>query len=261
MYELSILLPHFLKEGAASSTSTSPGCTTRCGPIPDGFSWLEVLTDEDKIGLHVALTPTWSETAHGTPTTSSRWASAAERHDTHSYETQAGQAGSASASQCYELQPSAKEKTYRANLRDESLVRSGRRLSSGSTCPGRLTRMVPSESGNGSNLRTIRAGPCPIDEYYGWMFDNSVPGLPDKAAAEEDHPAWLHAQVRRLSRSIATCMQVHENDPLPKRAVEIDGKMRHGFKTSLRKQARMVVPAPWHDWGWARRIEMPWLPT
>ena len=30
---------------------------------PDGFTWLEVLRDESKIGLHVALTPTWSETA------------------------------------------------------------------------------------------------------------------------------------------------------------------------------------------------------
>ena len=30
---------------------------------PDGLSWMEVLKDEAKIGLHAALTPIWSETA------------------------------------------------------------------------------------------------------------------------------------------------------------------------------------------------------
>ena len=33
-HEMSILLPHFLNEGAARSTSTSAGSTTRSGPIP-----------------------------------------------------------------------------------------------------------------------------------------------------------------------------------------------------------------------------------
>ena len=31
---------------------------------PDGFSWIEVLRDENKMGLHIALTPTWNETAY-----------------------------------------------------------------------------------------------------------------------------------------------------------------------------------------------------
>ena len=30
---------------------------------PDGFMWVDMLRDENKIGCHVALTPTWSETA------------------------------------------------------------------------------------------------------------------------------------------------------------------------------------------------------
>src|SRR5256885_12681214 len=29
----------------------------------DGFTWIQALRDESKIGLHVALTPTWNETA------------------------------------------------------------------------------------------------------------------------------------------------------------------------------------------------------
>ena len=36
-----------------------------------------------------------------------------------------------------------------------------------------------------------------VDEYYRWVFENRVPGLPEKAAAEGLDPAGLHAQVRR----------------------------------------------------------------
>src|SRR5207247_9869412 len=63
----------------------NPGWTN-----PDGLSWMEVLTDEQKVGCFVALTPTWNESAyfadyvlpmgHGS-----------ERHDTHSYEQYDGQ--------------------------------------------------------------------------------------------------------------------------------------------------------------------------
>src|SRR5262249_60905875 len=30
---------------------------------PDGMMWVDVLRDESLVGLHAALTPTWSETA------------------------------------------------------------------------------------------------------------------------------------------------------------------------------------------------------
>src|SRR5260370_7072622 len=60
------------------------------GTNPDGLSWMEVLTDETKVGCFVALTPTWNESAyfadyvlpmgHGP-----------ERHDTHPYEQYDGQ--------------------------------------------------------------------------------------------------------------------------------------------------------------------------
>jgi len=65
---------------------------------PDGFSWIEALTDESKIGLHVALTPTWSESAcfadYILPV-----GVGSERHDIHSYETH-DSSGSASGSRC-----------------------------------------------------------------------------------------------------------------------------------------------------------------
>ena len=46
---MSFLLPHFLKaRAAASSTCTSPASTTRSGPTPTAATWIEVLTDESQ---------------------------------------------------------------------------------------------------------------------------------------------------------------------------------------------------------------------
>ena len=56
---------------------------------PDGMTWMEVLQDESLVGLHVALTPTWSETAafadYVLP-----MGHAGERHDIQSQETHSG---------------------------------------------------------------------------------------------------------------------------------------------------------------------------
>src|SRR5205085_11305174 len=88
-YEMSFLLPHFLKEGRGKLAVYFTRVYNPVWTNPDGMSWVEVLRDESKVELHAALTPTWNETTiwsdyvlpmgHGP-----------ERHDTHSYETQAG---------------------------------------------------------------------------------------------------------------------------------------------------------------------------
>ncbi len=88
-HELSFLLPHFLKEGRGRIDVYVTRVYNPVWTNPDGFSWIEMLQDPDKIGLHVALTPTWSETA---------WFAdyvlpmglGTERHDTISQETHAG---------------------------------------------------------------------------------------------------------------------------------------------------------------------------
>ena len=56
---------------------------------PDGFSWMEVLNDESKIGLHIAMTPTWNETAFFADYVLPM-GHAAERHDINSYATHSG---------------------------------------------------------------------------------------------------------------------------------------------------------------------------
>ena len=89
-HELSFLLPHFLKEGRGRLDVYFTRVYNPLWTNPDGFSWMEALQDTAKIGMHVALTPTWSETA---------WFAdyvlpmglGTERHDTMSQETHAGQ--------------------------------------------------------------------------------------------------------------------------------------------------------------------------
>ena len=89
-HEMSYLLPHFLKEGRGKLDVYFTRVYNPLWTNPDGFSWMEVLQDTDKIGMHVSLSPTWSETA---------WFAdyilpmglGTERHDTMSQETHAGQ--------------------------------------------------------------------------------------------------------------------------------------------------------------------------
>ena len=88
-FEMSFLLPHFLKEGRGKLDTYFTRVYNPLWTNPDGFTWMEVLQDESKIGMHVALTPIWSETA---------WFAdyvlpmglGTERHDTMSQETHAG---------------------------------------------------------------------------------------------------------------------------------------------------------------------------
>jgi anaerobic selenocysteine-containing dehydrogenase len=88
-YEMSFLLPHFLKDGRGRIDTYFTRVFNPVWTYPDGFTWMDVLRDESRIGLHVALTPTWNETAlfadyvlpmgHGP-----------ERHDLNTYETHSG---------------------------------------------------------------------------------------------------------------------------------------------------------------------------
>ena len=87
-FEMSFLLPHFLKEGRGKISAYFTRVYNPVWTNPDGMSWIEALSDESKIERHACLTPIWSETAqfadyvlpmgHGP-----------ERHDLLSQETHA----------------------------------------------------------------------------------------------------------------------------------------------------------------------------
>ena len=50
MNEMSFLLPHFLKEGRGKLDVYFTRVYNPVWTNPDGFSWIEVLTDEEKVG-------------------------------------------------------------------------------------------------------------------------------------------------------------------------------------------------------------------
>ena len=88
-YEMSQLLPYFLKEDRGKLAVYFTRVFNPVYTYPDGFSWIEALTDEEKVELHVALTPTWNETAYFADYVLPMGHSP-ERHDIQSQETHAG---------------------------------------------------------------------------------------------------------------------------------------------------------------------------
>jgi len=63
-----------------------------------------------------------------------------------------------------------------------------------------------------------------VDEYYGWVFDNRVPGLPEKAAAEGMTPL----QYMRRYGAFEVAKDVYRQDERPLTAAELNGAVADG---------------------------------
>ncbi|HVX39282.1 MAG TPA: molybdopterin-dependent oxidoreductase [Gemmatimonadaceae bacterium] len=180
-FEMSFLLPHFLKEGRGALDVYFTRVYNPVWTNPDGFTWIEVLRDESLIGRHVALTPVWSETA---------WFAdyvlpvglGSERHDLASFETHAG-------SWIGFRQPVNRV----AAERDGVDVTDTRETNPGEVWEENelwieLSWRIDPDGAMGIRKHfesPYRAGEkLRIEEYYRWIFENSVPGLPEAAAAE-----------------------------------------------------------------------------
>ena len=188
-HEMSILLPHFLAEGRGSLEVYFSRVYNPIWTNPDGFSWLEALTDEDKVRCHVALTPTWSETSWFADYVLPMGVSA-ERHDTHSYETQAGK------------WLGFRQSTFR-RYAELKARREGRehdpRTRSYEYNPGEvweesefwidLSWKIDPDGSLGIRrwFENDEGLPLSMDEYYGGLFEQ-VPGLPEAAAAAGQTP-------------------------------------------------------------------------
>ena len=181
MNELSFLLPHFLKDGRGKLEVYFTRVYNPVWTNPDGFNWVEVLSDENMIGLHVALTPTWSETAYFADYVLPMGVGS-ERHDIHSYETH-------DAQWLGFRQPVLRAARERRGERitDTRHVNPGEvweenefwiELSWQVDPNGTLgiRKFFESQERPGEKLT--------LDEYYGFIFTNSVPGLPERAAGE-----------------------------------------------------------------------------
>jgi anaerobic selenocysteine-containing dehydrogenase len=183
--EMSILLPHFLADGRSRLAVYFSRVYNPVWTNPDGFMWVEALSDPERVDCHVALTPTWSETAayadyvlpmgHST-----------ERHDTHSYETHAG-----------------RWLGFRQPVRRVAMDKQGQTYDDTRDAnPGEVWeenefwfelswRIDPDgELGIRKYFESpYRPGEkITVDEYYRHVFENAVPGLPEKAAAAGMNP-------------------------------------------------------------------------
>jgi anaerobic selenocysteine-containing dehydrogenase len=181
LHELSFLLPHFLEEGRGKVDVYFTRVYNPVWTNPDGFSWIRALLDEEKVGLHVALTPTWNETAYFADYVLPMGHSS-ERHDVHSYEQYDGQWVGFRQPVLRALKERLGEE-----VTDTRQVNPGEVWEENEFWIELSWRIDPDGLlGIRKNFESRRepGTKLTVDEYYGWMFENSVPGLPEKAEAE-----------------------------------------------------------------------------
>ena len=254
-FEMSFLLPHFLKESRGRLEVYFTRVYNPVWTNPDGFSWMEMLTDHEKVGLHVALTPTWSETA---------WFAdyvlpmglGTERHDVMSQETHAAQ-------WIGFRQPV---------LRVAREKRGEHFTATHESNPGEvweetefwaaLTWKIDPDGSLGIRKHfespTRPGEPVTMDEYYGWMFDHAVPGLPAAAGAEGLTPlAYMRKYgVFKVADNVYQPYAQPVDDP--SRGVVVDGVPRTGFATPSRLlEFRSQTLA---DWGWPEHAVPRYVP-
>ena len=267
-FEMSFLLPHFLREGRGKLAMYFTRVYNPVWTNPDGMSWIEMLSDESKVERHACLTPTWSETAwfadyvlpmgHGS-----------ERHDLMSQETQAARwIGFRQPILRVALEKQGKKfaTTYEAHEaagigqvweEDEFWIELSWRVDPDGALGIRKHFESPYQPGNKMT----------VDDYYRWIFENSVPGLPEAAAKQglkpleymrrygafliEDHVYKVH-ETGVKSSDLADAMTDPASNLVTKNGtvlgVEIDGKACVGFPTPSRKLEFFCRTLK--DWKW-----------
>ena len=298
-HEMSILLPHFLNEGRGTLDVYFSRVYNPIWTNPDGFSWLEALKDESKVKCHVALTPTWSETA---------WFAdyvlpmgvGAERHDIASFETHAGR------------WIGFRQPVFRryAEIRGEHLDHDSRthEFNPGEVWEENEFWIDLSWRIDPDGSRGIRqwfesderpGSPISVDEYYGTMFADSVPGLAEAAEAAGKTPLEYMRDQGAYAvpgdmyepyenavdpSSVDGCVKgddgvfrkpgtaaLWSGDPadLPglhladlgegSPAVEVDGEIKAGFPTPSKKLE--LFSTTLKEWGWPEYAAPTWIPS
>ncbi|QQE77217.1 molybdopterin-dependent oxidoreductase [Alicyclobacillus sp. SO9] len=184
-FEMSFMLPHILKKRKKRMEVYFTRVMNPVWTFPDGFSWIEMFQDEDKVGCHVTLSPVWSETAQFSDYVLPMGL-ATERHDLHSYETHAAQwigfrqpvlrvAKQRRGEEIHDTRDANPGQVWEEN---EFWIELSWRIDP----DGKLGIRQHFES-------PYRPGEkITVYEYYQWIFENAVPGLPEAAAAEDMTP-------------------------------------------------------------------------
>lgn len=179
-FEMSFLLPHMLKEGRGKMDVYFTRVFNPVWTYPDGFSWIEALSNEELFGQHIALTPTWNETAYFADYVLPMGL-ASERHDLNSYETHAGVWVAFRQPVLREAMRRAGKPvtfTYEANPgevweEDEFWMQLSWRIDPDGSLGIRKHFESPKRPGECVN----------VDEYYEYVFEH-IKGLPETAAKE-----------------------------------------------------------------------------
>ncbi len=178
-FEMSHILPHLVKEGRGTMDVYFTRVFNPIWTYPDGFAWMDMLQNEESVGCHIAMTPTWNETAFFADYVLPMGHSA-ERHDINSYATSAG-----------------KWVAFRQPVLREYARREGREVEfTHEVNPGEVWeedefwnelswRIDDGTMGIRKHFMSpYRPGEkITIDEYYQYTFER-VPGLPEAAKAE-----------------------------------------------------------------------------
>ena len=270
-YEMSFLLPHMLEEGRGDIDVYFTRVYNPLWVNPDGFMWLKALKDESKIKCYVALTPTWNETAwfadyvlpmgHGP-----------ERHDLMSQETHNSQ-----------------WIAFRQPVRRVAMERAGIKVDfTYEANPGAVweenefwIQLSGRFDPDGSlGIRQHFESPyCPgqlitVEEYYRWIFENSVPGLPEAAVKEGLTPLEYmrkygvfevkHENSTPYDRPVlaGSDSTVDASDRINNAAgtaigILVDGQPKIGFDTPTRRLE--FFSETLSQWGWPeKQYTIPW---
>jgi anaerobic selenocysteine-containing dehydrogenase len=267
-FEMSFLLPHFLREGRGKLAMYFTRVYNPLWTNPDGMSWLEMLGDESKVECHACLTPTWSESA---------WFAdyvlpmghAPERHDLMGQETHA-------ARWIGFRQPVLRVALEKQGRRFATTLEAHRAAGLGEVWEEdefwiELSWRIDPDGALG--IRRYFESPyrpgekLTLDDFYGWIFEHSVPGLPEAAAREGLAPLQY---MRKYGAFLVEgeVMRLHEKPPPPGNlegaavdpvshviakqgaavGVEIDGRAHAGFPTPSR---RLEFYSPTlKEWHW-----------
>ena len=245
-FEMSFLLPHFLREGRGKLAMYFTRVYNPVWTNPDGMSWIEMLTDEAKIERHVCLSPVWSETA---------WFAdyvlpmghASERHDLMSQETHAARwigfrqpvlrVALEKRGQTFDLTWQAHEAAGLGQIweEDEFWIELSWRIDPDGSLG--IRKYFESPYRPGSKVR--------IEEIYRWIFENSVPGLPE--AAKKDALTPL-AYMRKYGAFLVEDNVYRTYESPQDNGVVVDGVARVGFPTPSRKLE--FFSKTLKDWKW-----------
>lgn len=272
-FEMSFLLPHFLEEGRGEIDVYFSRVYNPMWINPDGFMWLKALQDEEKMKCHVALTPTWNESAWFADYVLPMGHSA-ERHDLMSQETHSGQ-----------------WIAFRQPVRRVAMEKLGHAVKySYEANPGEVWEenefwiQLSAEMDPDGKLGIRQWFESPyrdgelitVAEYYQWIFENSVPGLPEAASAENLTPLEYMRNYGAFEVTANNYMPYEK--PLAegeRRKAEIDGRDRvvvdgKAVGVMIDGEAKVGLNTPsrkleffartLYDWGWPEReYTIPWL--